>query len=760
MSLLILSPFLIAVLAPWVATRWPRGAALLAVWPAALTVAFGLALREVIAGGPRIVHLSWAPSLSLSLDFYLDGLSLLFAILIAGIGALIVLYASRYFDGHLAAGRFHAMLFAFMGAMLGVALSDGLFTLFVFWELTGFASFLLIGFEHERAEARAAAIQALIVTGAGGLALLAAALLVDQIAGTANLSSLVTDSALIRESGLYPAIATLVLLAAFTKSAQAPFHFWLRNAMAAPTPVSAYLHSATMVKAGVYLVARMTPALGGTALWTAALVSVGAVTMAGGALRAVQETDLKRVLAYSTIGALGVLMLLLGVGTQAAMTAALVYLVAHACYKGALFLVAGAVEHETGARDVTALGGLRRAMPFTAAAAILAAASMAGVPPSLGFLSKDAFYDAIPHPEAWGSIVLAAAALSSALLGLAGLIAGLSPFSGPAVSARDPHEAPAALWLPPLLLACLGLLVGVVPVLLEPAIGSALTAARGAAAEVHLRLWHGLRLASWLSAATLAALAALYAARATVRRRSWPRTSGAEHLYRGTLAVLEAVSRAIAPSLQSASLRSYVLVIVLTAGTLVGIGMATGGGMHGLALATEVQPYQVLIVGLIVAGALSAARAATTMAAVLSLGIVGYGVALMFLGFGAPDLAMTQLSVETLTAVIFVLVFRHFPRLVGRSPALVRARDAIAAAAFGGVIASLVLFVAASGTPSRLAGFFVDAGPRLARARNIVNVILVDFRGFDTLGEITVLVSAALGVHAIFRLASDGDSRT
>jgi multicomponent Na+:H+ antiporter subunit A len=757
-ALLILSPFLLAVLAPWIVARWPRGALVLAAWSAVLAVAFATALRLVIAQGPRVARLSWAPSLGLSLDFYLDGLGLLFAFLIAGIGTLIVLYASRYFDGHPHAGRFQATLFAFMGAMLGVVLSDGLFTLFVFWELTGFTSFLLIGFEHEKAEARAAAIQALVVTGAGGVALLAGALLIEQIAGTANLSSLVTGSP-IRESTVYPAIAALVLLAAFTKSAQAPFHFWLRNAMAAPTPVSAYLHSATMVKAGVYLVARMTPVLGATTLWTTALVAVGAITMAGGAWRAVQETDLKRLLAYSTIGALGVLTLLIGVGTEASMAAALVYLLAHACYKGALFLIAGAVEHETGTRDVTALGGLRRAMPFTAVAAFLAAASMAGVPPLLGFLSKDAFYAALPYQEPWGVMVLAAAVLSSVLLGLAGLIAGCSPFVGLASRGAAPHEAPPLLWIPPLVLACLGLAAGVAPGLLEPAVGSALSAMQGVRVGVHLLLWHGLTTPLLLSAVTLVTVAALYPVRDLVRRRGWPRTSGAERVYRGTLAVLDALSGSIAPSLQSASLRSYVLVIVITAGTLVATAMVTGGGMHGLALATDVRPHEVLIVGLIVAGALSAARATTTMAAVLSLGIVGYGVALMFLGFGAPDLAMTQFSVETLTAVIFVLVFRHFPKLASRSPALVRARDALAAAAFGAVIAALVLFVAASGTPSRLAGFFLEAGPHLAHGRNIVNVILVDFRGFDTLGEITVLVSAAIGVHAIFRLASADDSR-
>lgn len=357
---------------------------MLSAWPAFLAVLFGNELRQTVLGGPRVVELPWAPSLGLSLSFNLDGLGLLFATLITAVGALIVLYASRYLEGHAQAGRFYASLFAFMGAMLGVVLSDNVLTLFVFWELTGFTSFLLIGFEHERPAARRAAVQALIVTGAGGLALLAAGVLLVDLTGTTQVSAMAASRASIVTSPIYPVIAALVLLAAFTKSAQVPFHFWLPNAMEAPTPVSAYLHSATMVKAGVYLIARMTPVAGATELWTTAVTVAGAVTMLLGAYRAVQETDLKRILAYSTLSALGVLMMLLGVGTREAILAALVYLVAHAGYKGALFLVAGVIDHETGTRDVTALSIPLRAMPITAIAGGAAAISMAGVPLTLG----------------------------------------------------------------------------------------------------------------------------------------------------------------------------------------------------------------------------------------------------------------------------------------------------------------------------------------------------------------------------------------
>ena len=391
----ILSPFVVAILAAWLVSRFPHRAGILAAWPALLAVLLANELRRAVSGAGRLVELAWAPSLGLSLSFNLDGLGLLFAILITGIGALIVLYASRYLEGHAQAGRFYASLFAFMGAMLGVVLSDNILTLFVFWELTGFTSFLLIGFEHERAAARAAALQALIVTGAGGLALLAAGVLLIDVAGTVSLAAMATQRASIVASPFYGSIAGLILLAAFTKSAQVPFHFWLPNAMEAPTPVSAYLHSATMVKAGVYLIARMTPTLGSTPMWATAVTVAGAATMVVGAYRSVQETDLKRILAYSTLSALGVLTMLLGVGTREAIVAALVYLVAHACYKGALFLVAGAIDHEVGTRDISVLAGLRRTMPITALAGGAAALSMAGVPLTLGFVGKDGAYEAL-----------------------------------------------------------------------------------------------------------------------------------------------------------------------------------------------------------------------------------------------------------------------------------------------------------------------------------------------------------------------------
>ena len=754
----ILSPFVVAALAAWLVRRFPRRAGLLAAWPAVLAVLFGTQLLKAVPGAGGLVELPWVPSLGLSLSFNLDGLGLLFATLITGIGALIVVYASHYLDGHPQANRFYASLLAFMGAMLGVALSDNILTLFVFWELTGFTSFLLIGFEHERPAARAAAIQAFVVTGAGGLALLAAGVLLVGVTGTANLSAMGAARVSILASPIYPAIATLILFAAFTKSAQVPFHFWLPSAMEAPTPVSAYLHSATMVKAGVYLIARMTPIVGLTPVWTTAVTVAGAATMVLGAYRAVQETDLKRVLAYSTLSALGVLTMLLGVGTRDTIIAALVYLVAHAGYKGALFLVAGVLDHEVGTRDISALAGLRRAMPITALAGGAAALSMAGLPLTLGFVGKDGAYEALlhaGHPFPW---LLALIVFASSLMGLSGLLAGVSPFHG-MPPLKEVHDPAWPLSIPPLILATLGLLAGTAPWTLNGPLSRAATATAGVSVDVSLSIWHGLTPALALSVLTTTAIAAAYAMREAVRTRTWRSRYGTEDLYDGLLSVLNTVSRMIAPALHSASLRTYIMVIVATSVVIGGAALMTDPGLGSAVPRTSVMAHDVLIVLIIIAGAIAATVARSTMAAVLCLGTVGYGVAMMFLGFGAPDLAMTQFSVETLTVLIYVLVFRRFRGLGELSPRFVRARDGLIAAAIGVLIGGLLLSVATTETAPRLKEYFAEFGPTVGHGRNIVNVILVDFRAFDTLGEITVLATAAIGVRALRRLAADGRLR-
>ena len=402
--LALLLPFAGAAVAP-ILTRllghnaaWP-----LALVPALLFAHFAGFLPLVADGGVATGAVAWAPSLGVDLSWRIDGLSLTFALLISGIGTLIVLFSGGYLKGHPRQGRFFSFMLMFMGAMQGLVLADGFITLFVFWELTSITSFLLIGFDNHREPARRAAFQALVVTGMGGLSLLAGLLIVWNVTGAADMSALLRQGDALRDSPLYLAALILVLGGAFTKSAQFPFHFWLPNAMQAPTPVSAYLHSATMVKAGVYLLMRLNPAMGGTAAWETILPLFGGATLLVGTVLALRQTDLKLMLAYTTVGSLGLLVMLTGFGSDKAVEAAVLYLIAHSLFKGALFMVAGSLDHEAGSRDIAELAGLRRAMPISFAAALLAGASMAGLPLFFGFIAKEEIYDALGFAGGWAS---------------------------------------------------------------------------------------------------------------------------------------------------------------------------------------------------------------------------------------------------------------------------------------------------------------------------------------------------------------------
>jgi multicomponent Na+:H+ antiporter subunit A len=471
-----------------------------------------------------------------------------------------------------------------------------------------------------------------------------------------------------------------------------------------------------------------------------------------GALRAMIETDLKRVLAYSTISALGILMLLFAVGTPAAVTAGLVYLLAHACYKGALVLVAGAVEHETGSRDVSTVAGLRRTMPTTAFAAALAGASMAGVPLFGGFIAKEQLYETIRNtslPDIWGAVLSAAVVIASMCLGAAGLIAGFAPFRGRSMPVPAAHDVRGFMWFGPLFLGVSGVILGLFPGLVASPITLAVTAATRTMSRATLVLWHGFTITLALSAVTLAGSVALFMYRRRLWQLAWPKALHADRLYAGTITVLDTISRRIGPALQAASLRSYVLTVTTTAIALVAVPLILAPILPPQRRWTSVEFHEGVLAALIIAGALSAALARSTMAAVLSLGVVGYGVAVMYALLGAPDLAMTQFAVETLTVVIFVLVFSRLRGFGDLSSRFVKIRDAFVAIAAGAVVMTLVLFIGASGTTSRLSTYFAGAAPRLAHGFNVVNVILVDFRGFDTLGETTVLVTVAIGVRAL-----------
>jgi multicomponent Na+:H+ antiporter subunit A len=730
MLIAVLSCFLFAAAAPSLCRRLPEPwtAWVLAALPAGLAVYFAMLPL------PHVEAYEWVPALRLRLSFAFDGLTRLFALLITGIGAIVVVYAGPYMHGHPRLGRFYLYLLAFMGSMLGIVLADNLLLLFVFWELTSLSSFLLIGFDHHLADSRTSALQSLLVTAGGGLALLAGLILLGYAGGSFELSELALAGEAVREHAFYVPLLMLILMGAFTKSAQAPFHFWLPNAMAAPTPVSAYLHSSTMVKAGIYLLARTTPILADTAVWHIAVGGVGAVTMVTGAVLACVQTDLKRLLAYATVSALGIMTMLLGLGGEAAAVAVVMFLLAHAFYKGALFLVAGGLVHATEERDVTTLGGLRRAMPLTAAAGVFAAVSMAGAPPLAGFLGKELALDVVWHVPVVGGLLMAATALSTALLVTVALTVGVQPFIGPPRSAEHAHEGPVGLWLGALVLAAVGLIAGVVPwLVIQPLVAGAASAIGGAAA-VELTLWHGWNVPLLMGTLSLLAGAALYLQMPRLRARvpvpTAPVVLGPTALYHRALDGLFRLAALQTRLIQGGYLRRYLLLTI-----------AVAVGLLGISLLLQPVPFPAAPI-----------VARSNLGAVAALGTVGFGMALIFAMFGAPDLAMTQLVVEALLVILFVLVLYDIPKSERRSSSKARARDWILAGATGTLMTVLVLVATSVQIELPVSGYFVDQSVPLAHGHNVVNVILVDFRAIDTLGEITVIALAGIGVHALVKL--------
>jgi multicomponent Na+:H+ antiporter subunit A len=718
-----------------------------------------LQVPHVVDRGPIREAIAWIPSLGLQATFQLDGLGLLFALLISGIGALVVVYAAGYFKGDPRLGRFYLILFAFMAAMLLVVLADNVLLLYVGWALTGLTSYLLIGFDAESPTARRAALQALLTTFAGELALLAGVLMLAAAGGSFELSVLVERSDRIAASPLFEPMLVLLVAGALTKSAQFPFHYWLPNAMEAPTPVSAYLHSATMVKAGVYLLARISPIFADADLWPWLVGGSGAVTMLLGGFLALHQTDLKRLLAYSTVSALGIMTFLLGLGSDVAVSAAVVFLLGHAFYKGTLFLVAGILDHETGERDTTRLGGLRRAMPVTFAAAGFGALSMAGLLPFFGFIGKELVYEATVYADPFPPFLLTAAVLlpNIAFVVVAGIV-GIRPFLGDRPNLpKSPHEASPALLAGPVVLGILGAVSGLIPGAFATALSSqAVGAILGEPTDLDLYLWHGLSPMLALSAVTLVAGITAFRYRNSLARVTAAVDAGArigpERGYHGLLAGVQAGAEWMARRLQSGLLRRYLLSILVTGVALVGYAFLGRGTWPTFAWNLDVRLHEIAIVLVIVAAILVAITTRSRLSAVAALGVVGYGVALLYMLFGAPDLAMTQILIETLTVILFVLVLYHLPRFAVLSSPGTRLRDAVVAGAAGVLMTGVTLAAFAVSNETPLTEFFSQRSVPDGHGRNVVNVILVDFRSLDTLGEITVLALAAVGIYALLRL--------
>ncbi len=757
----VLSGFVVATLAPAL-TRWRPAAAgyAIAALPAGLALYFARLLAVSPPGG-QVTVFPWAPSLGLALSFNADGLSLLFAVLISAIGAVVAVYSGSYLAGHAQLGRFFAWLLTFMGAMLGVALSDNLLLLYVFWELTSVSSYMLIGFDHEDPTARAAALQALLVTVLGGVALLAGSILLGLAGGSLEISVLLARRELVQSSPLFLPALLLVLLGAFTKSAQFPFHFWLPNAMAAPAPVSTYLHSAAMVKAGIYLLARLSPALGGNDSWTAIVASVGLITLLLGGWMALSRTDLKLLLAYSTVSALGLLTLLIGLGTPLALKAAVVFLVAHALYKGTLFLVAGAVDHETGTRDIRQLGALARPMPKTAAAAAIAALSMAGVLPLFGGIAKEMAYEAGLESGPWIAAAVVAGGVFFVFIAAAAVF---GPFWRRAAGPDSPkppaqaHEAPPGMWGSTLALSLCSLLLGLLPqTVAVPLAGPAVASVAPGASALELSLWHGVNTALMLSLGTLLLGAALYSVRHRVRRLAGALTPsrGPDAAYGACLQIMAASASGLTRFLQSGRLRYYIIIIVITLVGLAGIPLLLHGGLHWPATSHPVGPAQLGLAALTALATIMAVRSRSLLGSVTALGAVGYSVAMIYLTYGAPDLAMTQFLIETLTVILFVLVFYRLPQFKDVGSRSARLGSAAVAILGGSLITALVLMAAGVQLHHPISGYFADVAVSGAHGRNLVNIILVDFRGLDTLGESTVLGIAAIGVYAVIKLKQD-----
>ncbi|MFD1018836.1 Na+/H+ antiporter subunit A [Thalassobacillus hwangdonensis] len=771
----VLLPFIISIIIPFVSKFKDKvhTGYFVTIVPLVVFIYFVRFIGEGFS--PVTRNYNWIPSMNINIDFYMDGLSLLFVLLISGIGTLVALYSTFYLHKSEKLGNFYVYFLLFMGSMLGVVLSDNVFGLYTFWEFTSLSSFLLIGYWHHREKSRYGALKSMMITVFGGLSLLGALIYMSVITNTTSIQGMIAQKELILNHEFFPLIMVLLLLGAFTKSAQFPFHIWLPDAMEAPTPVSAYLHSATMVKAGIYLVGRYIPIFAESDWFFIAVSGFGIITLCWGSFMAVRQTDLKGILAFSTISQLGMIMAMLGFGTSVAIFAAVFHILNHATFKGSLFMIAGIVDHETGTRDIRKLGGLMTLMPISATLAVIAAFSMAGLPlPFLnGFYSKEMFFGAtlelgggsglvynlkmiLPYLAVLGSIFT----FVYSMYFFFGTFYGKKPQED---LPKKPHEAPIGMLIPPAILVLGVILIGLIPELInKPFIAHAAEAIYGKEVDKHIYFWHGFKLPLIMSLTVIA-----FGTILALSRTKWssiygiiPGKLSMNKVYDGFMERLVSYSGTVTKGYMNGSLGRYVRWILLA---ILVVTFSVFGITGGFALSFDnVSPIDVsalpelLVAIMMVIAAVGTIITNNRIAAILILGVVGYGLAILFVIYRAPDLALTQLIVETVTVALFLLVFYHLPQLEKRNDSIGTKTFNIAIAAGFGLLMMMVGITAHSSKYfDVISDYFLKNSYKLGGGDNVVNVILVDMRGLDTLFEIGVLGLAALGIYGMVKLRNE-----
>lgn len=764
-------PFAIAIAVPYFANRYRNISAWLAIaapvgslW--ALIVLYG---EWGAAGQKAILHsISWAPSANLEVSFLVDGLSIMWGFLVAGIGFLIVLYSNWYLHEHEDMGRYYGWLTAFMGSMMGVVFADHLITLFIFWELTSITSFFLIGFWSDRPAALYGSQKALLITGGGGLAMLAGFLLLGQSTGEWHLSGLIGMSGVASKVSLTAFI--LVILGAATKSAQWPFHIWLPNAMEAPTPISAFLHSATMVKAGIYLLSRFYPILGEHPAWGYIVIGLGMTTMIAGGLLSLRAFDLKAILAYGTISQLGLIVTFLGYGGKEAIIGSTLHLYNHAAAKAAMFMIVGIIDHETGTRDVRLLGHLARKMPRSHILAVLAAISLIGVPPMGGFITKELLYEVSIHPGGpgnwsnfWPWLTLCAGVIT-ALYHLRFLGA---PFWTPAEgeSPKPGHDPSPGMLAAPAILVALAIIFGVAPGLIQDIIivpAASATLSGGPPLALHLALWHGVNPPLVMSIITVAAGIFLYWKLDIVSKfldsaaSLWKSAPGPNKFYDGFIFILKERTWPLLISLQDGNLRRYMrwsITIPALILTIAALRMSWNVDIWPDFSGVTTLGASVCI--LISISAVATALFPRRLPAILALGTAGYGIVGLYVILKAPDLALTQIMIESASVILFLLAFWYLPELEIVSRTASRKILDWSIAIFLGALTTAGMALAMNTRHFKfgtVADYFMRTSKPVAGFKNVVNAVIVDYRGYDTLGEITVLVISGIAIYAIFRI--------